>query len=141
MSKKLFVMALAGLLLNLVCVFPVAASGGQEKEAKQLAEVKNKIAHLGTGPDARVEVKLRDKTKLKGYVSKIGDDDFTITDRKSGAATTVRYAQVEKLGPRPSVKDGLIDISTNRVVRNVSIGVSLAMLALLVVCVAGKCQE
>ena len=141
MFKKLFVVALVGLLLNLVCVFPVAASSRQEKEAKQRAEVKNRIAHLGTGPDARVELKLRDKTKLKGYVSKIGDDEFTVTDQKSGATTTVSYAQVEKLGPRPSVKDGLIDISTNKVVRNVSVGFSLALLAVLMVCLTGRCQE
>jgi hypothetical protein len=36
--------------------------------------VKEGIHKLGTGLDARIEVKLRDKTKLKGYVSEAGED-------------------------------------------------------------------
>ncbi len=143
MLKRILCLALAGLLVNLAAgASPVRAASKEEKQARFAEQVKEGIAKLGTGTDARVEVRLRDKTKLKGYVSKIGEDDFAITDGKTGAATTVSYAQVEKLGPRPSVKDGLVDISTNRVVRNVSIGVSLGVLALVIVCVAsGRCQE
>ena len=32
----------------------------------------------GTGPQARVELKLRDKPKLKGYISEAGAESFTV---------------------------------------------------------------
>ncbi|HEX9919653.1 MAG TPA: hypothetical protein VGA87_10825 [Pyrinomonadaceae bacterium] len=56
---------------------------------------------LGIGERARVEVKLRDDSRLKGYVSAAGADSFTVTDAKTGASTVLAYrdvAQVKKPG-------------------------------------------
>ncbi len=74
----------------------IAAKSKEEKAAEFAAKVKTEIAKLGTGPDARIEVKLRDKTKLKGYVSKVGDDSFALTDPNTGAETNVPYPSVTK---------------------------------------------
>jgi hypothetical protein len=52
---------------------------------------------LGTGSDARVEVKLRDKTKLKGHISDVGSESFAVVDDKTGSATTVTYRQVKQV--------------------------------------------
>ncbi|HXT62958.1 MAG TPA: hypothetical protein VN696_07980 [Pyrinomonadaceae bacterium] len=52
---------------------------------------------LGTGTAARVEVKLRDKTKLRGYVEQVADDHFVVVDEKTGATTTVAYPQVKQV--------------------------------------------
>jgi hypothetical protein len=60
-------------------------------------KVKEGISKLGTGAEARIEVKLRDKTKLKGYVSEAGEDSFVIADEKTGATSTVTYAQVKQV--------------------------------------------
>jgi len=60
-----------------------------------------RILKLGTGERARVEVKLRDDTKVKGYVSAAGTDSFTVMDARTGATTVVAYgdvAQVKKSG-------------------------------------------
>ena len=51
---------------------------------------------MGVGKDAKVEVKLRDNTKLKGYVSGVEEDSFTVTD-KTGIERTVAYADVAKV--------------------------------------------
>jgi len=75
---------------------PIAANT-TSKEARFAAKVKTAIARLGTGPAARVEVKLRDKTKLKGYVSEVSDGHFVVVDDKTGAATQVPYPQVKKV--------------------------------------------
>jgi hypothetical protein len=56
-------------------------------------------------------VKLQDKTKLKGYLTTKEQDSFTITDSKTGATNTVRYAdvsQVKKPGGGFSTKSWLI---------------------------------
>ena len=97
MLKKACIYIIVVLLLNLACYAPVAAATTPPDEAKHTAKVKAAIAKLGTGPDARVEVKLRDGMKLKGYVSASDNGGFVVTDAKSGAATPVTYPQVKKI--------------------------------------------
>jgi hypothetical protein len=55
------------------------------------------VSKLGTGPAARIQVKLRDKTKLKGYVSEAGEDSFVVVDEKTGATSRVPYPQVQQV--------------------------------------------
>ena len=97
MFRKLIVHVLvSALCLLFIGALSVAAKSKEENAAVLAAKVKTEIAKLGTGPDARIEVKLRDKTKLKGYVSKVGEDSFVITDVKTGAETNVSYPAVTK---------------------------------------------
>jgi hypothetical protein len=95
-SKKFVALALAALLINLFCVAPVAAAK-REKEARFARQVRDEIARLGTGPQALVEVSLRDSTKLKGYVREADETRFVVVDAKAGAATAVPYPQVRKV--------------------------------------------
>jgi hypothetical protein len=68
-----------------------------ERRAALTAKVKDGIAKLGVGRDARIKVHLRDKTKVAGYVSRAGDADFTVTDLETGRATEVAYGDVTKV--------------------------------------------
>lgn len=97
MLKKLLSLALVGLIINMVSVSPVYAGSKEEKQARFAEQVKGGVLKLGTGTDARVEVKLRDKTKLKGYISEAGADSFIVVDAKMGVATTVAYPQVKQV--------------------------------------------
>lgn len=66
-------------------------TGDDEKRAEK---VRTEIRKLGIGPDAQIKLKLRDKTKLEGYVSEANETDFTVVSSHNGAATTVAYPQV-----------------------------------------------
>lgn len=90
MLRKYFVLALAAILLQFLCVRPVSAASKTEK-------VKAGIMKLGIGQDARVEVKLQNKTKLTGYVTEATANSFVITDNKTGATTTVPYSDVQQV--------------------------------------------
>ena len=96
MFKKLVSLVIAVLLLH-VGVGTVSAKSEAEKEAQYAAKVKQGILKLGTGEAALVKIKLRDKTKLEGYLSAIGDESFAVTDVKTGIATTVAYPQVKQV--------------------------------------------
>jgi hypothetical protein len=74
MLKKVLFLVLVAFLLGIAGVTPAHAESKEQKETRFAAKVKEGIHKLGTGPDARIEVKLRDKTKLKGYVSEAGED-------------------------------------------------------------------
>ena len=85
------------LVVNLAVVPFVFASDTTEKEAKFAEKVKAEIIKLGVGTDARIKVKLKDGTKLKGYISEIKEDNFTVVDTKSGNATSVAYSNAKQI--------------------------------------------
>ena len=85
------------MVINLFLNISVSAETKAEKDAKFADKVKTNITKLGAGKDARVEVKLRDKTKLKGYVSEINENSFVVVDEKTGAATEVAYPNAKQV--------------------------------------------
>jgi hypothetical protein len=96
MFKKFFVMGLAALVLNLSLATLAAAETPEAKAAKRAEKVKANITKLGTGKDARIEVKLDNGTKLKGYVSQINDTSFVVaTD--NGTTAEVPYPQAKQV--------------------------------------------
>src|SRR5688572_19757900 len=97
MFKKVLSLVLVGFLLNTAGVGFAYAGSKETKEARFAGKVKEGISKLGTGAEARIEVKLRDKTKLKGYVGEAGEDSFLIVDEKTGATSTVTYSQVKQV--------------------------------------------
>jgi hypothetical protein len=94
--KKTFAIILSGILLSAIFGAP-SASAKAADPARQASEVKAKVEKVGVGSDSRVEVKLRDDSKVKGYVSAAGEDSFTVTDSKTGAARTFNYSEVAKV--------------------------------------------
>ena len=97
MFKKYLVLGLTVLIINLSLSVSVFAETKVEKDAKFADKVKMNITKLGTGKDARVEVKLRDKTKLKGYISQINENGFVVVDEKTGAATEISYSNAKQV--------------------------------------------
>jgi hypothetical protein len=94
MLKKICSAVLTALLLQ-AAVIPAFARTNSTKEAERAERVRAQFAKLGTGPDARVKLELRDKTKLEGYLSEAGADNFVVTDN-TGKATAVAYPQVKR---------------------------------------------
>ncbi len=83
------------LIVLLVNLGTFAFSAGGD-DAKTIEQLKAEIAKLGTGTDAKVQVTLSDGTKVKGYVSKVDNDQFVVTDPKSGTTTPIPYPAVKK---------------------------------------------
>ena len=97
MFRKLTTLLLVALIVNLAGVRLAYAESKEEKQARYAEKIKANVLKLGTGESTRVKVKLRDKAKLEGYISDAGPENFTITDRKTGVATTVAYPQVKSV--------------------------------------------
>lgn len=94
---KISSIVLAVLLANTAYPSNAFAGGKPEKDAQLAQKVKSEIEKLGTGSDARVEVKLRDKTKLKGHISEVDNESFAGVNEKTGVATRVTYPQVKQV--------------------------------------------
>ena len=101
MWRRLFSIALAVLIFhagNSLLIHDVALANQADANAEK---VKAAVAQRVTGPKAKVTVKLKDKTKLKGYISNASGDSFTLSDTKSGQVRTFAYTdvlQVKKQG-------------------------------------------
>ena len=107
MLKKILSMTIVMLVMNWAIAPSVFASDTPEKEAKFAEKVKAEISKIGSGPDAKVRVKLKDGTKLEGYVSEIKADSFTVVDKKSGNATSVPYPNVKQVKGN-NLSDGVV---------------------------------
>lgn len=83
MFKRVISVTLIMLLVNVVGVRLVYGESKQEKEARFTEKVKAGILTLGTGEAARVTIKLRDKSKLDGYISEVDDQSFTVISTKT----------------------------------------------------------
>jgi hypothetical protein len=100
----------------------------QTQETPQAAKVRNKVQKRGIGENSRVKAKLVNGDVVKGYISKIEEASFTVTDKKTGQATTVPYADVQKIqGPGLSNGDKiLIGIGVGVVVFGIVVGIILS---------------
>jgi hypothetical protein len=99
----------------------------EEKEAALAVKVKAGVAKLGAGKDAAISVKLRNKTKLKGYVSRIEEEAFVITDVKTGAETRVAYGDVTQAKGNNLSTGAIIAIAVG-----VTVGVTLLVIYIII---------
>ncbi len=88
---------LSALLLLAPAAQTFAAGQKAGKQTTPIEKTKIQIAKLGIGEKAKATVTTKDGAKTKGYIYRAGDDDFEIRDRKTNAATTIRYVDVAKV--------------------------------------------
>jgi hypothetical protein len=110
MFRRMFAMMLSGLIL--FTVFGFQLTGAQTLRDQQATEkIRTKVQKIGLGTNARVEVKLRDNTQMKGYIRDADQDSFTVVDSKTGSSQTISYADtatVNKRGGGLSTKTWII---------------------------------
>jgi len=76
---------------------PCAASEAPTHGTLQAATAKAEVQRRGIGEKSRVRVKLRDGTEVKGHISKIEENSFEVTDKKSGKTTSIRYDHASEI--------------------------------------------
>jgi preprotein translocase subunit SecF len=120
---KTLLLFLVGAVLLSGTVSPPVLAGQSNSQAPTVEAVKSKIARQGIGAKAKVTIRLKNGTKVKGYVAQAEENDFVIRDRKTDAPTTIRYEDVLK-------------VEENRghsTARNIAIGVAVGVGAVLAV--------
>lgn len=124
MFKRLFSIGLVVLLFhagNSLLIHDVARANQNDAAADK---VKATVAKRGTGPKAKVTVKLKDRTKLKGYISNANGDSFTLSDSKTGQARTLAYSDVAEVK-----KQGGMSLAAKI---GIGVGIGVGALALFV---------
>jgi small nuclear ribonucleoprotein (snRNP)-like protein len=109
MLKRTFAMMLSGILL--VTAFGFQYVLAQTSDTQATEKIRAKVHNIGVGSNARIEVKLRDNSQLKGYIKDADQDSFTVMDNKTGSIRTLSYADtssVKKAGGGLSGKNWLV---------------------------------
>jgi hypothetical protein len=65
--------------------------------AEIAAKMRAKTAKIGVGENAKVEVKLRDQTRIRGYISEMDHDSLTVVERDTGARRKMAYEDVAEV--------------------------------------------
>lgn len=82
----------------------------QAKGAKSPEQVKAEVLKRGTGEKAKVKVKLRNGSEVRGYISKADQDTFDVRG-KNNENVTLAYADVlsvRKPGMSKGAKIGIV---------------------------------
>lgn len=97
MTRKIILLLLFTLVTQ-ASLSTLAFDGtSEEKIRKHSAKVQAAITKLGVGEMARAEVKLRDKTKLKGFIRSADGNEFVLVNPQTGIATTIEYSAVKQV--------------------------------------------
>ena len=83
----------------------------QTQETPQASKVKAEVQKRGIGEKSRVKAELVNGAEVKGYISKIEEVSFALTDKKTGQTTTMHYADVQKIQGPGLAKGGKIVIA------------------------------
>jgi hypothetical protein len=120
MIKRFLSVALAGLLICTGGVRLTSANSKEDKQARLAYRIKEGIARLGTGPEARVKLTLRNKTRLEGYVSETSEEHFVVLNSITGTPMKVAFSDVQQ-------------VKGNNLSKGVKIAITVAALALIAV--------
>ena len=107
--KSTLSIVLALMLINLITPsHALGAYAGEQQPNQQqdAAKVKSAVAQLGANPDVHVEATLGDGKKVKGYISSIDADSFSVTKEGTTKTTIINYADVVKIEKRSAKLPG-----------------------------------
>jgi hypothetical protein len=123
------------LYLALICMSLVTAnlSFVSAQTQTDITKIKTAVQKRGTGEKKRVEVKMLDGTKLKGYISEAGEDSFTLVDSKTKQSTTIAYGDVAKVKNRLSKGD--------KIAIGVVIGAAAAVAVVVFTIIGIRCKN
>ena len=100
MLKKWLSGLLIGLLVFAADLQIVRAQSDAELERNRVERIKTNVYRLENSGQTKIVVRLKSGAKLKGYLTKITDDTFDVTNYKSGQTTAVAYRDVAQVKPQ-----------------------------------------
>ena len=93
----------------LILCFGMNLSAVCQSQVDSAEKGRRAVAKIGVDQKTKSEVKLRDSTTIKGYISAINNDSFSFVNEKNGDSRTIKYAEVETIKKRGGLGIGLRD--------------------------------
>jgi small nuclear ribonucleoprotein (snRNP)-like protein len=84
-------------LLSLLVLMGLLVPGSVNAQSDSVEKTRSKVHTLSTNRDKQIEVKLHDKTKIKGYIVSVDSDSFTVADSSTATSQKVLYSDVDEV--------------------------------------------
>ena len=94
MIKRDLALALSLVITAVSFGFPATVSA---RSTADVEKIRATVQILSASKDSQVDVKFRDKTKLKGYIVSVEPASFTLRDPKDGKLQSITYAEVDSV--------------------------------------------
>ena len=95
-------------IITALSLTPAIATAQSTTETEK---IRAKVQTLAASKDSQVEVKFRDRTKIKGYIDSVEPLSFKLRNPKDGTSQSITYSEVDsvsKAGSSISTKTWLI---------------------------------
>jgi hypothetical protein len=102
--------------LVLSLLFTLLAPPVHGQPATETAKIKAEENRRIEKNENRVKVKLQNGSEMKGRITQRTEENFTLTDEKTGARTDISYTDVQKLSGRGMSKKTKIAIAAGAAV-------------------------
>ena len=99
MIKTHLAIALSVIITALSFGLPATATA---QTPVDIEKIRAKVQTLSASKDLQVEVKFRDKTKVKGYIVSVEPVSFTLRDPKDGTSQSITYSEVDSVSKASS---------------------------------------
>lgn len=99
MIKTHLVIALSVIMTAVSFVLPTTA---RAQSTADVEKIRAKVQTLSASKDSQVEVKFRDKTKVKGYIASVEPVSFNLRDAKDGTSQSINYSEVDSVSKASS---------------------------------------
>lgn len=107
MLKKYLPLLILGTFL---CGFGAQHAAGQLTQNDQREKIRFQVEGIASGKHNKAVVKMRDGSKRKGHIAKVGRETFELSDLGSRRITVIDYldvAKVKRLGLSKAAKTAL----------------------------------
>ena len=108
MNKRHLAISLSLIIIALNLALPSRVTAQSNADVEK---VRARVQMLSVSSDTQVEVRFRDKTKVKGLITSVEPVIFHLRDSKSGTSQSIAYSEVDsvnKAGGSISTKTWLI---------------------------------
>jgi len=92
--KRYLAIGLSVIITGLSFGLPQTAAA---QSSAEIEKIRAKVQALSASRDSQVQVKFRDKTKVKGYIDTVEPVSFTLRDSKDGTSQSIAYLEVESV--------------------------------------------
>ena len=94
MTKTCLAITLSVIITALSFGLPATASAQSTAETEK---IRARVQTLSVSKDSQVQVKFRDRTKVKGYIESVEPVTFKLRDAEDGTSQSIAYSEVESV--------------------------------------------
>ena len=92
MTRKYAAIAVSLIITVVTLALPSQATAQSNAD---IEKVRARVQILSASKDSQVEVKFRDNTKVKGYITSVEPVSFNLRDAKAGTSQSIAYSEVD----------------------------------------------